>query len=393
MGLKFSILSHILPPAWSGQPIVLYRLLQGVPTDEYSLITSGEQCGNATNALSARLYQLNRPLKGWEMLASLVDPLADSLAAWQMEKRARLIEQILKDNNTQLLVACSGDLLDIPAGALAAKRLGVAFVPYFFDDYLYQWTGWRRRIAQKWVSIAIAEAAGAIVPNEFLSDEYLRRYNLTTQVIRNPVLPHARLDTSPRHIKTEDHKRIVYTGSVYHAHYDAIRNLLQALEAAPNLAKLYLYTAQSPTELAQHGIVGPNVQICGHVSQDKAMKVQEAADLLFLPLAFFSTIPEVLRTSAPGKLGEYLASGTPILVHAPADSFLSWFFRKYQCGEVVDAPDGRYLVKAVRRLLSGGADIERMVVRARQVAATEFDADLQAEIFYKYLHTLVGRTF
>lgn len=387
MELKFSILSHIFPPTWSGQSIVLYRLLQGVSTDEYSLITSRKQCGNATHALSAQLYQLDRPLKGWEMLAIL----AGRVAAWQMEKRARLIEQILKDNNIQLLVACSGDLLDIPAGALAARRAGVAFVPYFFDDYLYQWSGWRRRIAQAWEPIALAGAAGAIVPNEFLAEEYRRRYDMASQLVRNPVLPYAGIAGPPRGSKAEGRKRIVYTGSIYHAHYDAFRNLLRALEAAPELAELHLYTAQTPTELAQHGFTGPHVKICGHVSQDESRQVQEAADLLFLPLAFSTTIPEVLRTSAPGKLGEYLASGTPILVHAPADSYLSWFFRKYRCGEVVDAPDVLFLTKTVRRLFAGGADVERMVAQAREVAATEFDADRQSEIFYRYLQTLIRR--
>lgn len=390
MGIKFAILSHILPPAWSGQAIVLYRLLLGVPVDEYILVSSGKQYGNATHPLPTQLCQLNGPLKGWELLAGLANPFADKLAEWQIENRARHVEQVLRDNNIQLLVACSGDLLDIPAGAMAARRLGIAFLPYLFDDYLYQWIGWRRRISQAWETMALVGAAGAIVPNEFLAEEYRRRYGTASQIIRNPVLLHAEIITTPRRIETGGRKRIVYTGSVYHAHYDAFHNLLRALEAAPDLAELHLYTAQTPAELARHGIAGPHVQICEHVNQDESRHVQEAADLLFLPLAFSSFIPEVLRTSAPGKLGEYLASGTPILVHAPADSFLSWFFRKFRCGEVVDAPDGLLLVEVVRRLLAGGAEVERMVAQGRQVAATEFDTGRQAEIFYRYLQTSSG---
>lgn len=389
---KFAILSHILPPAWSGQAIVLYRLLQGVPSEEYCLITAGQERGNATHTLPARLWQLDKSLKAWEYLAALSGPWATRVVAGQVERRARLIERILRENDIALLVACSGDLLDIPAGAIAAKRAGVAFVPYLFDDYHYQWTGWQRKVAEKLEQEALSGVAGVIVPNEFLAEEYKRRYGLACQVVRNPILPQASLVKNNQCPAAGGRKRIIYTGSVYHAHYDAFRNLVQALETAPNLAELHLYTAQSPEELARHGIGGPHVLICGHVSQEESLKVQQEADILFLPLAFSSTIPEVLRTSAPGKMGEYLASGTPILVHAPADSFLSWFFRKYRCGEVVDLPNRRLLAEAVHRLIDGGAEVERMIAQGQQVAATEFDAGRQVDGFYRYLQRSIGRS-
>lgn len=388
---RFAILSHILPPAWSGQSIVLYRLLKDVVPETYCLITAGREVGSATDdTLTSRLCTLDRPSLGWEYLAALSGLLAARVVAGQIERRARQVEKILRDNDVALLVACSGDLLDIPAGALAAKRAGVVFVPYYFDDYCYQWTGWRRSVAQQLEQKALGGAIGALVPNEFLAEEYRRRYGLVCQVIRNPVLPQIDVRKIKGCARKGSRKRIVYTGSVYHAHYDAFRNLVKTLEQE-GMADLYIYTAQSAAELARQGIAGSFVQILGHVDQQEALEIQETADILFLPLAFSSTIPEVLRTSAPGKMGEYLASGTPILVHAPADSFLCWFFRKYRCGEVVDAPDCRLLAEGVRRLLGGGDGVEKMIVQAREVAVREFDAGRQAEIFYRYLQTIIGR--
>jgi hypothetical protein len=44
-----------------------------------------------------------------------------------------------------------------------------------------------------------------------------------------------------------------------------------------------------------------------HIPQSRVAAILRQADVLFLPLAFRSPIQEVIRTSAPGKMGEYLA--------------------------------------------------------------------------------------
>jgi glycosyltransferase involved in cell wall biosynthesis len=92
-----------------------------------------------------------------------------------------------------------------------------------------------------------------------------------------------------------------------------------------------------------------------HVEQAASYAQQRAADVLFLPLAFHSTIQEVLRTSAPGKLAEYLASGRPILVHAPAETFIAGHFRSHRAGIVVDTPDPQRLAGALRDIAGDAA--------------------------------------
>ena len=96
--------------------------------------------------------------------------------------------------------------------------------------------------------------------------------------------------------------KIVYTGAVYGAQCDAIRNLLAAIELLDQLnVKLHLYTAQSSRSLAKMGIQGP-VVYHKHQALSAMPDIQQQADLLFLPLSFNSPYPvEVIRTSAPGK--------------------------------------------------------------------------------------------
>ena len=85
-----------------------------------------------------------------------------------------------------------------------------------------------------------------------------------------------------------------------------------------------------------------------------------------------SPYPEVMRTSAPGKMGEYLAAQRPILVHAPSDSFLAWYFREYECGLVVDEGDPKKLARAIERISTDAALRQRLSARAWERAQCDF---------------------
>jgi glycosyltransferase involved in cell wall biosynthesis len=388
--LKFALMSHVLPPAHSGQAVMLHRLLEDVPPDCYVLIDTGGRGGlQTTRPLQAPVYQLParrklRPHAGFP--ARLLWRYA---VGRQVRSFAKVVAGILRANQCNLLVSCSGDLLDLPVGAAAAAEAGVKFVPYFFDDYLCQWTGERRRLAHDLERGLVARAAGAIVPNEFLAEAYRQRYRLESCVVRNPS-PDAE-PSQPTPERPSSPISIVYTGSVYHAHYDAFHSLLKALTALQGKAVLHIYSAQKEAELTRHGIAGEHVVVHEHLPEEEAALRQRDADILFLPLAFNSSIPEVLRTSAPGKMGEYLASGRPVLVHAPADSFLSWFFRDNRCGVVVDSPDHERLAAAIVDLISSGSDGQAMTLRAQQLAAREFTRSGQRERLIGYLRTIVEK--
>jgi hypothetical protein len=102
--------------------------------------------------------------------------------------------------------------------------------------------------------------------------------------------------------------------------------------------QLHLYTSQSRESLQNQG-VPESVQIHPAVPLEEAVRVQCDSDFLLLPLAFRTRYPELIRTSAPGKMGEYLAAGRPILFHAPTDSFLVKFASEQKCGLICDIPD------------------------------------------------------
>ncbi len=395
---KVAIVSHVLPPSPSGQAVVLYRLLEGMSPDRYCLVSreryeGDARAGDASVRLPGRYHHLDLPARALggrhPDLFSLRLTAGMFLAA---VARARQISRIVRSERCGLIVGCTGDLLDLPAACLAGRWAGIPFVPWLFDDYAHQWTGPFRRVARRFEPAVFRRSRGAIAPNEFLQAEYARRHGVAAALVRNPC-PMPDLEALDRGgtVFEGGGTRIVYTGAVYRAHYDAFRNLVAAMRliARPD-ARLHIFTAQTAAELAEAGISGPQVVLHSHIAQSEVPRVLRQATVLFLPLAFDSPIPEVVRTSSPGKTGEYLAAGRPILVHAPADSFVSWYFRANGCGVVADRGEPEPLADAIARLLSD-AELRAQLSRgARRAAERDFDVVTIRAVFESVLASFLA---
>lgn len=365
---RLAILSHVLPPAPSGQAVVLGRLLEALPRHQVLLLSRNPQATGADRLLA--------PARGG-LLAGL----------WQ---EARELARVLRQERIEVLLAASGDLTDLPAAAMAARWTGVRLVPYMFDDYRYQWVGRRRWFATGAEPMVLRAAARVIVPNDYLGEEYRRRTRTPLVQLPNPCrLPDlAPLDAAGSPF-AGGARHLVYTGSIYHAHFDAFRNLLLALaRLARPAVRLHLFTSQTAAELAAAGLEGPWIELHAHLPPDEVPRYQRHADALFLPLAFHSPIPEVIRTSAPGKTGEYLAAGRPVLVHAPADAWMCGYFGRHGCGEVIGTLDPERLAAALARVLDDPAHAAELGARARARAEADFALPRVQQAFLALLQEL-----
>jgi len=383
-----ALVSHVLPPSPSGQAVVLHRLFVTWNPEDYVLISiKNYNTYNYEQTILSRLptQYLHIP-SGFKIKQFGCLGLIELVNLYfNVFQRARRIANIVKSKKCGAIIACSGDLCDLPAGYLASRWRRVPFFAYIFDYYSYQWVNrFHRFFARCMEPIILKNAVGIVVPNEFLRDEYCKRYKVIPTVIHNPV-ESCDIENESK-ISWPSKKgeiKIVYTGAVYHAHYDAFRNLIIAiLKIGRPEIKLHIYTAQSPKELEKEEIHGPIV-FHNHMEQTLVSKIQRHADILFMPLAFNSPIPEVIRTSAPGKMGEYLASGRPILVHSPSDSFISWYFNTFKCGLVVDQNNPNNLSQAIKRIIDDGNLRTTLVKNARILANIDFHIDIARVRFLK----------
>lgn len=376
--------------------MIIQRILRDLDPGDYCLI-SPERYDSTnegpTERLPAKYYYLppaSRIKRGHRFgLLHLREGVNIPLAIWQ---HARVLTGIIRRERCEAVVACTGDVTLLPAAYLASRRARVPFYAYVFDHYSYrEWSDpaasfWARRMETRLMKGAAAVIAG----NEVLRDDLRSHFQIEAAVIYNP------LDLTPyeeavklhsaRGVAEDGEIKIVYTGAIYEAHYDAFRNLMAAIELLrrPNV-RLHLYTNTSLEQLTAFGISGPLIRHPHHPASEMP-RIQMEADILFLPLAFESPYPDLVRTSATTKLGEYLAARRPVLVHAPRDSFISWYFREHDCGVVVDESDPALLAAGLARLL----DDEELRSRQETNAWTRAHADFAVEKSRQAFAHLVG---
>src|SRR4051812_18357833 len=143
--MKFALISHALPPGGSGQAMVIYRLLSGLNPDAYCLISQQDHSPERGEPD----YFGRLPGKYFHL--PLEYPVTPEMARWHRRarillgvafgafRRARRVAQIMREERCEAVVACTGgDMLNLPAGYLASRKLGVPFYAYIFDDYAHQ---------------------------------------------------------------------------------------------------------------------------------------------------------------------------------------------------------------------------------------------------------------
>ncbi|MBW3608346.1 MAG: glycosyltransferase [Actinobacteria bacterium] len=395
--VEFALVSEVVPPSWSGQAVLIRRLVTGLDPRAYCLLTSdqGIYAGDHIQKLETTCYRLPavriRYLhrNKWLFNASAVAGAATGIA-----RRAVQIARVARREQCRAILVFTGDFHDLPAAYLASRLLRLRLYVYMCDYYSHReaYEPARRRLSPHLERIVVRGATRVICGTDTLADALADRYGVAPAVIHHPAdLSLYALADRP-HRAPAPHTRIVYTGTIYEAQLDAVQNLLAALDRlSARSAALHVYGGQLEEELRTRGLDG-RLAVHGHASAQEIAAVQEGADILFLPLAFRSQYPEVIRTSAPMKFGEYLAAGGPILVHAPPDAFVSQYCRRHDCAIVVDEPDPSRVAEAIEALCDDAALRARLIRNAQTRARSDFGIDVARARFGELLHLgTVGR--
>jgi hypothetical protein len=391
--------SHTFAPSLNGQALVLERLLSKA---ESVVKISSERRWNPVidrrniNVKVATPWVV-RKMRRLKFMESLVF----KIHVWH---RARGIARALLQNHCSAVVACTGgDLVDLPAASLAAERTGIPCVLHYFDDYCSQWKipnpawsmRWMEQHGSQIESWLIRRSAGVVVPNENMRDEIVNRTPLPTAIIRNPVsVPF--YDRLRQCVVREEKDAsqvwsVIYTGSIYEAQLDAVIRCALALETLRNRGiamQLHLYTTQSEESLRSLG-VPETVLVHPQVSPQESSKLQCESDILLLPLAFQTRYPELIRTSSPGKLGEYLASGRPILIHAPRDSFIARFATERRFAVVCDTQAIDEIAGRLEQLVlqpQWRASLVEQAIKTGQL----FSEEVNREDYFRFIREVCG---
>jgi hypothetical protein len=127
--MKFAFVSHVLPASWSGQAMMIYRLLRGFDPNDYCLISRQNfDPGNYKNShcdkLPARYYPLSAEFRITSEGLSPLEKWGRRLNLLRVVVLARRIAAIVTREDCGAVIACAGALLDPPTGYLTSRLAG-----------------------------------------------------------------------------------------------------------------------------------------------------------------------------------------------------------------------------------------------------------------------------
>ncbi len=399
-----------------GGPQNLYNLCSQFPADRYIILTSYRATHDPDTAKGTWLagayayYDRRRPLDASDDrtrpapegapdasqqgvhprrlpgIQTLLTLLATPIKIMLMTRAG---VTVVRKRGVSIVVGISDHGPALVAAALVARLTRRPYVYYLYD--LYRGNNFGR--FDRWLATVLEGrllrgAQTVIVTNEGTADFLRRRYGerLRTSVVHNSVFPAAyerqRTPYDPRPPYT-----LLFTGHIYWAQEQAVLNLIAAMQQLRDQPLTLALYCPKPTDRIRAAInATPNITLTA-AAQSEMPNIQSAATLLFLPLAWNTKAPDIIATATPGKFTDYLASGRPMLVHAPAYAYVSQYTKEHELGLVVDQNDVDLLAQTIRDFL---ADPKTRGQRFIANALAAFDANHDAVKNAAKLRQLLG---
>ncbi len=408
---RFLLISSWAPPMVGGPQILRY-LLSPFPEDSYAVLTSYQSIVRQRVLgpwLSANYYFYDHPNNNGQRSVTISGDDIKSTPVSRARRLFRGLQQVSTRNHTlNWLFQSSSRILSLSnlttriftTGILVVRGNGIGclfamsdwgpaliatfllskwthlpYVLYLVDIYRGNDLPFPANMVARMLEPRLIKQAHSVV---FLTDGmrelYIRRYGSPTKfyVVRNPstlsVYDPFRTDYRPSKPYT-----IVFTGSVYWAQERSLRNLIETMDELNDLPiKLKLYVPTPDESLKKLVERHPNVTLSA-ASQAEIRVIQCEATILFLPLSWHTSSPEVISTAFPTKLIDYMASGRPILIHTPPYAYVTKYAKQEQFALVVETENKVELKKAIITLLSDTALARSIIRNATRVLLSNHD--------------------
>ena len=387
---KVLVTSAVLPPMASGSAKMMRNLLMPFPRESLVLLRANNSLFKLAQDAplgEAEVVDMPNLLRKRDLRIGISRYLEYLWVPWIARRMAR----VARRKRVTAIFANYPYGYFLLASWIAARLTGLPLFVYMHS--LWEETTdapcdrWMARLFEGKI---FRTAAAVYVPTSFAADHYRRKHGIEPRLLPHAVYLADGLppESAPARPRRADICEILFTGGVYNMNRDALRGLVEAVESMERLpdgrdVRLTVCAPNDPAVLASLAIGGRRVDV-GHVDTQTAMRMQREADILYLPLAFETPWKDEVRTVYPTKAVEYLVSGTPILLHAPSESYTVHEARDLGWGLVVDRQDPMALQDAVRRLATDRTLSESLVTAARKAAegrdARRIAADLQRDL-------------
>ncbi len=354
---RLLVCTETFPPQVTGSSVVAWRLLAATAPDVRYLVATAIPGRSAPGIdivaadLPSLLYRRDLRIGLSDFFRILSIPyLARQFAAAARSFRPDAVVSVYPSDRFLL------------AGHRIARALGVPHAVYFHNlwEEAVRHTAVhagcaadraRLRLAGRWereiVRLSRARFALTAPMAVFLSGKHGVPFS---------VLPHA-FPPPPPLPPGEPERRaegldLLLPGSVYGMHASSLRILLRLVGERDGI-RLSITTGQKAAYLESIGVsAARNLTIEHYPDESRFFRRMTRADACVVCLAHDGHSPEDVATALPTRAVESLRFGKPLLVVAPAESYLSRLVREHAAGIAASPDDARGVEEALDALLS-----------------------------------------
>jgi len=360
---------------------LLHRLLSDYPPGRLMIIET------ATESLTERrlpnINYVSRPIGKQRWLNTRFHPY---VAAWFTHAAQRMGRQISQSLNG---FECEGVLTVAHGfGWLAAAQIAIERrVPLHLivhDDWprvagvAPQFRGW---LDERFASV-YRQAQSRLCVSPAMSRFYEQRYGAPAEVIYpSRAADCADFAEPPARLADRDHQfTIAFAGTINSRGYVRVLTALQkALE--PVDGRLLIFGPSTSDAALSHR----NTENRGLLSSDELlMRLRDEADALFVPMSFDASDRANMEMAFPSKLGDYTATGVPLLIYGPSYcSAVAWANDNPGVAEVVETEDD--LSCAIKRLATDPDHRLALGKRALNIGREYFSHARIQQRFHQFL--------
>lgn len=236
-----------------------------------------------------------------------------------------------------------------------------------------------RKKAEKLLKDVLYVSSGFFSSSEKMAFEYKSRYGQEFTFFTNP----ANIIKSDLKKSKGSTPNIVFTGKVAWHNYSALRDMINALNTIneTDIKLIFdIYTDTQEDQIVQFlGSVPEFVKIHPPVPNSEIPPILSSASIVFLPISIDDHTKKFTRYSMSTKMGEYLASGTPMIYYGPKGIAMTEFVEERNCSINVTDRERKQLLKALNKCLTG--DNVAMLQNAKFIAEKYFKKEVVGKQF------------
>lgn len=379
---KILFVTNAYPPTPAAAAVVHKNLLDNFHADVFAIATTKTGFENKmVDNREVRQSMINYSLEHFS------GKLHKFSLSFQRKWGLLNLDRIIKREKPAAIVASYPDMHFLEMGYRAAKKHELPFFPFFHDTMAEALFNTPLRLRAKNLQDEVfAYSKEIFVMSDGMADLYKKKYGLKAIPLK-----HTYNEPIPNTLPTGvPEKMALWGGDVYDINQRGVKRISDFLKN--NGYGLMMTTGRSYSDLALLGIRGSHIKRYFFPSRADYIDNLKKMEILILAIDWpdeSKMHEDELATIFPTKTIEYLAAGRPIIVHCPEHYFLSKFFKKHDCGILVNTRDPGEINKLISSPLE---DLELLQKRVRNGFLTlqQFNGKKIGRMFKNTIDANVG---